>query len=120
MTSRRQRRVAELLKEEIGMIAQELSDPRLTFISVTDVTVSPDLRHAHVYISHLGETEENATVLRALEHASGYIRHELALRVELRYIPELSFHIDASLERGRRIDQLLREIGLDDYGRNPS
>jgi len=112
MTSWRQRRVAELLKEEIGLITYDLSDPRLASVSVTDVTVSPDLRHAHVYISHLGGAEENTMVLEALEHASGYIRHELALRKVLRYVPKLSFHIDTSVERGRRIDELLKELGL--------
>lgn len=112
MTSRRQRRVAELLKEEIGLITYDLSDPRLAFVSVTDVTVSPDLRYAHVYITHLGEAEETAVVLEALEHAKGYIRRELAQRAGLRYVPKLSFHIDTSVERGRRIDQLLEELGL--------
>lgn len=113
MTSRRQRRVAELLEEEISLIVRELSDPRLALVSVTGVEISPDLRHAHVYISHLGEAEETATVLEALKRATGYVRHELALRVELRYTPELSFHMDTSLERGRRIDQLLRELNLE-------
>lgn len=114
MISRRQRRVGELLKEEIGMIiAYELSDPRLAFVSVTDVQVSSDLRHARVYISHLGEAEETEIVLEALKGATGYMRHELAQRVELRYVPELSFYKDTSLERGRRVDQLLRELHLE-------
>ena len=112
MTSRRQRRVTELLLEEISLIAQDLNDPRLAFVSVTDVEVSPDLRHAHVFISHMGEAEEKPLVLKALEHATSYLRRELALRGILRYVPELSFHWDTSLEQGERIDQLLQEIGL--------
>lgn len=112
MTSRRQRRVAELLLEEISLIVQELNDPRLAFVSVTDVEVSPDLRYAHVFISHMGEAEETPLVLKALEHAASYIRRELALRAILRYVPELSFHWDTSLEQGERIERLLREIGL--------
>jgi len=112
MTSRRQQRVDELLLEEISLIVQELNDPRLSYVSVTDVEVSPDLRYARVFISHMGEAEETPLVLKALGHAASYIRHELAQRAILRYVPEMSFHLDNSLERGERIERLLQQVGL--------
>jgi ribosome-binding factor A len=112
MTSRRQRRVSELLLEEIGLIAQELSDPVLAYVNVTDVEVSPDLRHAHVFVSHMGQPEETRTILKALERAAGHLRSELAERGVLRFVPELSFHWDASVDQGQRIDELLKQIGL--------
>ncbi|MCS7219770.1 MAG: 30S ribosome-binding factor RbfA [Anaerolineae bacterium] len=114
-TSRRQKRVADLLMEELGaMIALELEDPRLQFVSVTAVEVSPDLRHARVYVTHLGTPEEEPSVLEALHHASGYLRRELARRVVLRYVPELSFRMDDTLERARRIDQLIERLHADE------
>ncbi len=113
MTSRRQRRVAQLMREEITLITMELSDPLLALVSVTDVEVSPDLRHAHVFISHLGDEEETEGVLKALRHAAGHMRRELALRGTLRYVPELSFHWDSSVDQGQRIEELLRQIGFE-------
>jgi len=112
MASRRQRRVSQLLQEEISLIAQELSDPLLAFVSVTDVEVTPDLRHAHVFVSHIGEAEEAGATLKAMEHASGHIRRELAERGVLRFVPDLSFHWDASVDHGKRVDELLRQVGL--------
>jgi ribosome-binding factor A len=110
-TSHRQERVAEMLMEELSvMIGLELSDPRLQFASVTTVKVSPDLRHARVYISHLGSPEDGPGILKALEHASGYLRRELAHRVFLRYIPTLSFHIDDTLTRAQRIDEIIEKL----------
>jgi len=112
MTSLRQRRVAEFMREEIGLIAMELADPRLTFVDVTDVEVSADLRHARVFVADIGEAEHKHEILEALEHASSHIRRELAQRSSLRYVPELSFFWDSSVEHGRRIDDLLRQVGL--------
>jgi ribosome-binding factor A len=117
ITSRRQKRVADLLMEELGaLIALELEDPRLQFVNVTAVEVSSDLRHARVYVTHLGTPEEEPGVLEALQHASGYLRRELARRVILRHVPELSFHIDDTLERARRIDQLIERLHADETG----
>jgi len=112
MTSRRQRRVSELLEEEICLIAQELDDPHLAYVTVTDVEVSPDLRHAHVFVSEAGDDEDKAAVLQGLEHATGFIRRELAERGVLRFVPNLTFHWDASVNQGHRIDELLRQLKL--------
>ena len=112
MTSRRQRRVSELLHEEIGLIAHELTDPLLAYVTVTGVEVTPDLRHAHVFVSDMGGGEDKAVMLQALEGATGFMRQELASRGVLRFIPELSFHWDDSVSQGNRVDELLRQIGL--------
>jgi ribosome-binding factor A len=110
MTSRRQRRVSELLQEEVSLIALELDDPRLSYVTVTDVEVSPDLRHAHVFVNDSGGAEDKASVLTALEHAKGFIRHELADRGVMRFVPDLTFRWDASVDQGQRIDELLKEL----------
>ena len=92
------------------MIALELADPRLEFVTVTAVEVSADLRHARVYVSHLGASEDEPEILEALAHATGYLRRELGQRIILRYIPELTFYIDDTLDRARRIDEILESL----------
>jgi ribosome-binding factor A len=110
-TTRRQKRVNELLKEELGLLLlRDVRDPRLRGVTVTDVQVSPDLGHAHVYISLIGDEEEVAAAIGGLERASGYLRHQIAKRIDLRHVPEFNFSFDPSLERGQRILSLLDEI----------
>lgn len=110
-TTRRQKRINELLKEELGtLLLREVRDPRLRGVTVTDVQVSPDLSHAQVYVSLIGDEEDVAAAMDGLERASGYLRHEIAERIDLRLVPELSFHFDPSLERGQRILDLLDQI----------
>ena len=111
MGKRRQRRVGELIHREISeLLEREMSDPRLNSVTITGVEVSPDLRHARVYVSTIGEEIERQEALAGLKHAAGFIRHELGARLRLRYVPELSFHLDKSLERGQRIEELLAKI----------
>jgi ribosome-binding factor A len=111
VTTRRQRRVAELLHQEISLLIQQRAhDPRLGFVTVTDVEVSPDLRVAHVYVSVLGDDDDVKQTLESLKHAEGFFRHELGVSLSLRYIPELDFRVDDSLERGFRIDRLLDSL----------
>lgn len=108
MTSRRQRKVAELLHEEISQLIQfQTRDPRLGFVTVTDVEVSPDLRQARVYVTTLSDEAEAQDTLAGLVNASGYFRHKLSQSLPLRYIPELTFKLDTSLEHGLHIDNLL-------------
>jgi len=110
MTSRRQRRVAELIQEEIStLILREVHDPRVGLITVTHVDVSPDLRLALVYFSALGE-EAPEQALDALQHAAPFLQHELGSRVRLRFTPRLEFRVDRSVENSMRIEQLLSEI----------
>jgi ribosome-binding factor A len=103
--------LAEELKNEISaIIAQEVKDPRVGFATVTEVEVSPDLRHARVLVSVLGSPEEKREAFEALAGATGYIRHLVGARVRLRHTPELSFVYDDSIERGDQMMRLFDEI----------
>jgi ribosome-binding factor A len=103
--------LAEELKNEISaIIAQEVKDPRVGFATVTDVEVSPDLRHARILVSVLGSPEEKRDAFEALAGATGYIRRLVGARVRLRHTPELNFVYDDSIERGDQIMRLFDEI----------
>ena len=111
MPTRRQRKVAELLHQEISHLIQyNTRDPRLGFVTVTGVDVSPDLRLAHVYVTVLGDETEAQNTLKGLASAASYFRHNMKKTLSLRYIPELRFKLDTSLEQGFRIDSLLDTI----------
>jgi ribosome-binding factor A len=115
MSSTRQRRVQELLVHEISVIVQrELKDPRIGFVTITDAEVSPDLRHARVFFSVLGETAQPAETAKALNRAAGFVRSEFARRAQMRYVPEIQFEYDPSVERGARLEQLLRQVRQDE------
>ena len=107
--SRRQQKVAELIKQEVSdLIQHELKDPRIGFVTVTDAEISADLRHAKVFVSILeGDKEETMEGLKAAE---GFVRTEIGERVRLRYTPEILFKYDDSIEKGVRIFELLEEI----------
>ena len=108
----RPERVAELMKREIaGILARELRDPRVSsMVSVTDVEVTKDLSFARVFVSLLAEGEERERTLVALQRAAGFVRHQLAPRLGLREVPDLRFVHDASIERGARVEEILRKI----------
>ncbi|MDI7277106.1 MAG: 30S ribosome-binding factor RbfA [Anaerolineae bacterium] len=115
MATRRQQKVADLIQEEISdLVARKVRDPRVAGVTVTGVKVSPDLRYADIYVTKLGDEEERRTALAGLAAASGYLRRELASRVELRFVPELRFHPDSSWEEGARIDALLERIAAEE------
>lgn len=110
-TTRRQKRLAELLKVELGtLLLREARDPRLVGVTVTGVEISPDLAHARVYINRVGDQAEKSDALEALSHAHGFLRHEIADRLDLRHVPTLSFRFDESIERGERILNILHQI----------
>jgi ribosome-binding factor A len=88
---------------------RRVKDPRLGFVTVTDVNLSEDLKIAHVYISVLN-SDEKAGAVEILNSAKGLIRSEVAKRVRAKYIPSLEFRIDESIDRGFKIDKLLKEI----------
>ena len=120
MPSRRQRRVSELIQEEISELLQkEASDPRLSFVTVTAVEVSPDLRQAHIYVSTMGDPQARQEMLAGLKHATSFLRRELGARLALRYVPGLTFHLDDSLERIQRIAQLLDQLEGDHREQGP-
>jgi ribosome-binding factor A len=101
-------RVAETLREEIGaMLEGQLSDPRIAFCYVTEVTMQPGNKSARIYIAVDGDEEAEKATVAALTAAKGYIRHELLERMGVRRVPDLSFHIDKSQKFNARIDELL-------------
>jgi len=117
MSSTRQQKVAKVLKEELSRIfREEMNDPRMGFVSITDITVTPDMHTAHVYVSVFGEPEEQTATITALEHARGFLRTTLGREVNMRYTPELVFHLDRSIERGARIFELLNELKTEEGG----
>jgi ribosome-binding factor A len=110
MSFKRADRVNALLQRELGtIISEELRDPRIGFSTVTAVEITDDLRSARVHVSVLGDEDQIASTMTALEEAKAYLRHELGSRTDLRYVPELSFVNDRSAERSARISSLLRE-----------
>ena len=111
MEKRRQRKVADLLHREISeLLERGVNDPRLLGITVTAVEVTPDLRSARVHVTSLGTDEEQKAMLVALEGAGGFLRREIGDRVDLRRVPEITFFLDSSWQRGARIDELLARI----------
>ena len=107
----RHERVAEEILHELGiMVAGELKDPRIEgLVTVTEVRVTPDLKHARVFVSVMGSEVEQKSTIRGLAAAVGYIRYELTERIQLRRAPEIHFTLDHSEEYSRRIEELLRE-----------
>ncbi len=108
-------RVNSLIRQEISELLQrQVKDPRLgNFVAVTDVSTSPDLRHAKIFVSRIGSEEEKQEMLSVLAAASGFFRNELAKRLRLRHIPELNFQWDDSIEHGDYLLQLIDEVSSD-------
>jgi ribosome-binding factor A len=110
----RQEKLGELIAAELSdLLRTRVKDPRVGFASITHVEVSGDLRHAKIFVSVLGSENEQAATIQALKHATGFLRHELASRLVLRYMPELVFKLDTSIEKGTRVLELIREIEQD-------
>lgn len=109
--SQRTDRVNELLRQEIGtLLAREVADPRIGFATITDVETTPDLRHAKVWVSVIGQAGDRDETLRALSQAMPFIRHELGRRLRIKRIPDLHVRLDDSAERGTRVLHLLQEL----------
>jgi ribosome-binding factor A len=107
----RMAKVNQLMKREISTILQrEVQDPRVEFVSITGVTVSPDLHVARVNFSVLGDEKKKEEATKALDSARGYIRRLIGKRISLRYTPDLEFIYDNSLEYSARMEQTLEEI----------
>jgi ribosome-binding factor A len=111
MTRTRAERLAELIKAEASDIIQQgLNDPRIGFVSITSVEVSQDLRHARIFVSVLGDEDVKRRTMAGLDRATGHIRSELGHRIAIRFVPEVHFRLDDSIERGTRVVSLLREV----------
>jgi ribosome-binding factor A len=104
------RRVNEAVREVLSAaITNDLKDPRIGFVTVTAVDTSPDLRHAHVYVSVLGDEQARAASLKGLASSHGYLQGRVGSELRLKHTPQLDFRYDDSVERGMRITELLRE-----------
>jgi ribosome-binding factor A len=107
----RQKRLAGLLFEELNiMIGHELDDPKLKLVNVTDVVVSKDMRNVKVFVSHQDEEVPKQVVIAHLRRAAPYLRSQLAERLTLRLMPELTFHYDESNERALRLSEIFQQI----------
>ena len=105
-------RINHLIRQEISeLLRRQVKDPRLgSFIAVTDVVTSPDLKTARIYISHFGSEAEKKETMNAITAATGFFRKELAKSLRLRRVPEISFHWDDSIERGAHIEELIDRV----------
>ena len=114
--SHRIERVNNIIRHEISELLQrQVKDPRLgNFVAVTEVSTSPDLRYAKIFVSHIGSEEQKRETLSVLAAASGFFRNELARRLRIRRIPELSFQWDDSIERGTHLLDLIDKVSTDD------
>jgi ribosome-binding factor A len=117
--SERTARLDELLREEISAVLQrEVDDPRIGFVTITDVEVSPDLRHASVWVSVIGSADEKRQTLRALSRAMPFVRQRLG-KLRLKRIPELHVKDDDTARRGTRVLQILDELDHGGEGELP-
>lgn len=111
MSGSRIRRVDEAVRAVLSdAITQELKDPRVGFVTVTAVRTSSDLRHARVYVSILGDEEARAAGLEGLRSATGFLQRKVGAAVRMKYTPEITFAYDDSIDRGLRINELLRDL----------
>jgi ribosome-binding factor A len=110
MTGSRMRRVDEAVRAVLSdAITQDLKDPRVGFVTVTAVKTSPDLRHARVYVSVLGDDAEREESLEGLRSAHGFLQARVAAELRLKHTPTLEFAYDDTVERGMRINELLSD-----------
>ncbi|MGN6675729.1 MAG: 30S ribosome-binding factor RbfA, partial [Thermomicrobiales bacterium] len=111
MANRRLEQIGDLLRAELSdLLQRELRDPRVGFVTITGVDVSADLRNARVRISCFGEPQEQQESLRALKHASGFLRTEVSKRVRLRTIPALHFMLDHSMAEAEQVQRTLHAL----------
>jgi ribosome-binding factor A len=107
----RPERIADQIRAEVSsMIARDLHDPGIGFITITRVQVSPDLQHARVYYTTLGDAAARKNTSRGLERAAAFMRRQIGQRLRLRRAPELEFSFDESIAHQDRVEQLLQEI----------
>jgi ribosome-binding factor A len=102
-------RIRTILSE---LFLREISDPRLQSITITDVTIDPELKFASIYVNALGDESRQGEVMEGLARAGGFLRREVGKRLKLRTVPELHFHWDVTLERSERIHQLIADLDI--------
>ena len=107
-------KVQEFIKQEISQIIQkDIKAPRVGFVTVTDVEMTRDLRHAKIFLSLMGSDEQKKATWEALNRALGFMRSEIGKRIRLRCTPELSLHLDKSLDYSNHIQKLLLQLEKD-------
>ena len=121
MASTRPQRVAEVIRTEIaGLLTKGLKDPRLGFVSVMEVRMSVDLRHADVFVSLYGSEKERKGSMVALQNSSGWIRREIGKAIRLRHTPEIRFRLDETLDAAHNLEKVFDQIHQDEEGRENS
>ena len=104
-------KLQELIKQEMSkMLLREIKDPRIGFVTVTDVEITGDLREAKIYVSVMGDEKKVQDSLKGLKSALGFIRREIGKRIRLRFTPEISFALDTSLDYSEHIQKILLDI----------
>lgn len=106
---RMEERIRAILSD---LMLREIADPRLQNITITEVTLDPELKFADVYVNALGDESRQDEVLAGLERAKGFLRREVGKRIRLRSVPELHYHWDVTLERGERLNQLISSLDI--------
>jgi ribosome-binding factor A len=116
--SHRIEKVNQLIRQEVSdLLQRQIKDPRLdTFVAVTDVVTSPDMKLAKVYVSRICNDEDKKKTLAALTSAAGFLHNELVKRLRMRYVPDLVFEWDNSIEHGARIMELLDRVSAENSG----
>ena len=119
-THNRPERVAQVVQRILGEVfAKGMRDPRIGLVTVTGVKMSPDLREARIFWAVHGEAKDKQDTALGLEAAKGFLRREIAQNLELRITPSLTFTYDEAIDRGERIEQLLKEVRAQDATRDP-
>ena len=108
--SQRTDRVQKLARQVLGEALQELKDPRIGFATVTAVRVTPDLRHARVFVSVLGSPEEQQETMKGLDSAKSHLRVVLGREIRMRYLPDLTFELDTVPQEAEHLEELFRKI----------
>ena len=112
----RLKRVNSLLLKEINLVVQQkIGDPRVGFVTLTGVQVSPDLRNAKVFIAATGDEKRNKDTLDALNHARAYVQSQLANKIILKYIPEIKFYLDKTLQNAERIEKIIEDLANEEH-----
>jgi ribosome-binding factor A len=119
-THNRPERVAQMVQELLGeLFARGMRDPRIGLVTITGVKMSPDLREARVYWTVHGDAEQRKHTAKGLENARGFLRREIGTQLKLRMTPDLHFTYDEAIDRGERIEQLIRQVHDEKRTREP-
>ena len=121
VSSTRAQRISDRIRDELSeMLIYEISDPRLTGVSITDAKIDRELSYADIFFSALEGSERAKEILEAFEHAQGYLRRELSQRVDLRTFPRLRFHWDPTFEKAERIERIIASLHSTDQPNQPA